>query len=446
MFKIAILGRPNVGKSTLFNKIAGMKTAIVNSSTGVTRDRHFATCNYFGKTFQLIDSGGMEFDDTHLIKKETQHQTELAIASANFLIFVVDSKAGITSLDEQVAKIVYTSGTPALLAVNKVDNDKQLAPTTLFAKLGFKHMIPVSAEHSRGIEELLDKATAALTVDVQPETISAQVEKEPIRIAIIGAPNTGKSSLVNKILNDQRMMVTTIAGTTRDAIDSECRFHSRKFILIDTAGIRRKATVKEQLEKLSVIMTIKAVERADIVLLLIDATKKATTQDSKIGSLIDRAKCGVIIAYNKWDLIEKDEKSLKNYQKDIKNRFKFLPFAPTLFISAMTGEKIHKIFEQAEDIYSQYSSRMTTGKLNSFFDKLVKNREIPSVGKHQAKLYYATQIKSRPPTFVIVVNNPDYIHFSYKRYLINRLREAGNFSKSPINLILKKRSRKEYRT
>ena len=436
MHYIAIVGRPNVGKSTLFNKIVGGRPAIVDGTPGVTRDRHIAHANRGGVRFGVIDSGGFEPDTDEPIPAQMREQTMMAVEESDVIFFVVDGRAGVLPDDQEIARRLRKSSKPITVVVNKIDTDRDIDARYAFSELGFENVLPISAEHSIGVEALIESAIEG--IEPEPEEDQEPDDSKPVRVAIVGKPNVGKSSLVNRILGEKRMMVSEIAGTTRDAIDSEISVNDRSYTLIDTAGVRKKARVTHKLEKFSVIMAMKAIDRADVALLLIDATEGITVQDAKIAGLIEDGGTACIIVVNKWDAVEKDSKTALEFEDDIKRQLKFLSFAPLLFISAKTGQRVETIFEKIGYVYEEYCKRVTTAALNEIMEQVTNRKQPPVVKGRRVKFYFATQTRICPPTFVFMTNRPSAVHFSYRRYLANQLRELAGFSKTPIHLIFSK--------
>ncbi|HEB71149.1 MAG TPA: ribosome biogenesis GTPase Der [Nitrospirae bacterium] len=440
MFYIAIVGRPNVGKSTLFNKIVGGRPAIVDGIPGVTRDRNIASVEKYGRRFGLIDSGGFELKSEDIILSQAQEQTQMAIEESDIIYFVVDGKEGITPIDEQIARSLRKAGKQIRLVVNKIDNPSVEPKAQDFARLGFSDIFPVSAEHSIGIEGLLEETVRFIPEEKDEAVSDDEVKDQPVKLAVVGKPNVGKSSMVNKLLGTGRMMVSEIAGTTRDSIDSEIERDGRKYTLIDTAGIRRKAKVTNKLEKFSVIMAIKAIERSDVALLLIDAIEGVTIQETKIAGLIDDAGKGCVIVVNKWDIVEKDDKTTLVYEEKIRARLKFLSHAPIMFVSSLTGQRLDKIFDVVMEVYGQCRKRIGSGKLNSMMERVTLSRRPSLFRNKRVKIYYATQASIMPPTFIFMTNSPRGVHFSYRRYIANQIRINAGFDKAPLRLIFRKPS------
>ncbi len=432
---VAIIGRPNVGKSTLFNALAGERISIVNDNPGVTRDRIYADVTWLNTQFTLIDTGGIEPESKDEMLEFMRQQAEIAIDTANVIIFLVDVRQGLVDADSKVADMLRRSNKPIVLVVNKVDNFEKLMPDVYeFYNLGIGDPHAISASSKLGFGDMLDEVVKHFNT-----TSDADTEDERPRIAIVGKPNVGKSSIVNKLVGENRVIVSDIAGTTRDAIDTPIRRNKKEYVLIDTAGLRRKSKIKEELERFSIIRTVAAVERADIVVLVIDATEGITEQDAKIAGIAhDRGK-GIVIAVNKWDIIDKDNNSVKEYTKDIKDILSFIPYAEILFISAETGQRLGKLFEVIEVVIQNQNLRVSTGVLNEIMTEATALQQPPSdKGKH-LRLYYITQVAIKPPTFVIFVNDKKLMHFSYTRYIENKIREAFGFAGTSLKFFIRER-------
>lgn len=436
---VAIVGRPNVGKSTLFNALAGEKIAIVQDTPGVTRDRLYADITWLDKQFSLIDTGGIEMNTNDVILSHMRAQAEIAIDTANVIIFITDVKQGVTDADYHVADMLRKSGKPVVLVVNKVDNfDKYSADVFEFYNLGIGDPTPISASSKLGIGDMLDRVLEYLNkYNLEEE------EDERPKVAIIGKPNVGKSSLINRIVGEERCIVSDIAGTTRDAIDTDVKWNGKEFVFIDTAGLRRKNKIKEEIERYSIIRTVAAVERADVAVLLIDAVEGVTEQDAKIAGIAhDRGK-GMIIAVNKWDAIEKDTHTANKFTNKIREILSFVPYAQVVYISALTGQRITKLFETLEAVIQNHQLRVATGVLNEILAEAVAMQQPPTDKGKRLKLYYMTQVSIKPPTFVIFVNDKKLMHFSYERYIENKIREAFGFSGTPIKIFIRERKGKE---
>ncbi len=435
---VAIVGRPNVGKSTLFNRLAGARKAIVEDIPGVTRDRLYDSTDWAGREFVIIDTGGIRFDEGDIFAREIKLQAQLAIEEADVIVLVLDSQEGITPEDEQVSNLLRKSKKPVVLAANKVENfDRQLEYYE-FYKLGLGDPIPVSAMHGRNINELLD----AVVEQFAPAE-EYQEDSEAIKIAIVGRPNVGKSSLVNALLGEERVIVSDTPGTTRDAIDTPFEYEGNRYILIDTAGMRKKSRITEATEKYSVIRALKSVERSDVVLIMLDANEGVIEQDKRIAGYVhEQGKASVIIV-NKWDLIEKDGQTMNKFDKDIREELKFLAYCPILYVSALTKKRIFKILELVDFVSDQHNRRIQTSDLNQVINEAMLLNPLPGGGGKKIKIYYATQVQTAPPTFVFFANYPEKVHFSYLRYLDNVLRKNFGFEGTPIKLIVRKREKNE---
>ncbi len=436
---VAIVGRPNVGKSTLFNVLAGEKIAIIKDIPGVTRDRIYADCQWRGTTFQIIDTGGIEPESEDIILKQMRRQAELAMDIADVIVFITDVKSGVTVSDEEVAQMLRKTKKPVILACNKCDRVGN-PPDELyeFYNLGLGDPLPISAGKKLGIGELLD-AVYDKFGDIEPEI----EDEETIRVAVIGKPNAGKSSLINKILGEERVIVSDIAGTTRDAIDSYFENKQGKYIFVDTAGIRRKNKVYDTLEKYSVLKAKSAIEKANVCLIMIDATEGVTEQDEKIAGLAHEGGKGVIIVINKWDLVEKETNTMEKYKKQVYDKLAYLSYAPIIFVSTLTGQRIDKIFDMINEVDKQNGQRIPTGLLNDVLAEAIQITQPPSDKGKRLKVYYMTQVSTRPPTFVIFVNSKELMHFSYVRYIENHLRKQFGFKGTPIHMIIRERKKGE---
>ena len=436
---VAIVGRPNVGKSTLFNVIAGDTISIVKDTPGVTRDRIYADCTWLNMNFTLIDTGGIEPDSSDIILSQMREQAEIAIATADVIVFIVDVRQGLVDADSKVADMLRKSRKPVILAVNKVDSLAKFGNDVYeFYNLGIGDPIPVSGASRLGIGDLLDEVVKHFDASQMEEE-----EDDRPRIAVVGKPNVGKSSLINKLLGENRVIVSNIAGTTRDAVDTEVVYNGTEYIFIDTAGLRRKSKIKEDLERYSIIRTVSAVERADVVILVIDATEGVTEQDAKIAGIAhDRGK-GIIVAVNKWDAIEKNDKTIYEFTKKIKDTLSFMQYAEMVFISAVTGQRMNKMFELIDMVRENQTMRIATGVLNEIMTEAVAMQQPPSDKGKRLKLYYMTQVAVKPPTFVIFVNDKELMHFSYVRYLENRIRESFGFKGTALKFLIRERNGKE---
>lgn len=436
---VAIVGRPNVGKSTLFNVLAGEMISIVKDTPGVTRDRIYADVSWLDQDFTLIDTGGIEPESSDIILSQMREQAQIAIDTADVIIFITDVRQGLVDADSKVADMLRRARKPVILAVNKVDNfDKFMPDVYEFYNLGIGDPNPVSASSRLGIGDLL-----AAVVSYFPEKTEEEEEDERPQVAIVGKPNVGKSSIINKLLGENRVIVSDIAGTTRDAIDTEIVHDGREYVFIDTAGLRRKSKIKEELERYSIIRTVTAVERADVVLMVIDAVEGVTEQDAKIAGIAHERGKGVIIVVNKWDAIEKNDKTMREYEGKIRNVLSYMPYAEIMYISAKTGQRIHKLFEMIDMVIENQSLRIATGVLNEIMTEAVAMQQPPSDKGKRLKLYYITQVSVKPPTFVIFVNDKELMHFSYTRYLENKIREAFGFRGTSLKFFIRERKEKE---
>ncbi len=431
---VAIVGRPNVGKSTLFNRLAGEKISIVKETPGVTRDRIYADVEWLDRNFTIIDTGGIEPDSGDVILSQMREQAQIAIDTADVIVFLVDVRQGLVDADAKVADMLRRSKKPVALAVNKVDNQKFDVDVYEFYNLGMGDPIPISAAGKLGLGELLDKV-----IEGFPEKTGEEEESDIPRIAIIGKPNVGKSSIVNKILGEDRVIVSDIAGTTRDAIDAVVKRNGQEYIFIDTAGLRRKSKVKEDLERYSVIRAVTAVERADVAMIVIDASEGVTEQDAKIAGIAHEKGKGVIVAVNKWDLVEKNEKTIYRYTGRVREVLSFMPYAKLLFISAKTGQRLPRLFDAIDAVIQNHAMRIQTGVLNEILTEAVALQQPPSDKGKRLKIFYMTQVSVKPPTFVLFVNNKKLMHFSYARYLENRIRDAFGFEGTPLRFIIRER-------
>ncbi len=433
---VAVVGRPNVGKSTLFNRIAEERISIVEDTPGVTRDRIYAEAEWLNHKFTLIDTGGLEPESDDIILKQMYTQAQIAIETADVILFVVDVKTGVTDADMQVANILRKANKPVVLAVNKMDDLRKYGMDIYeFYQLGMGEPFGVSAGQAIGLGDLLDEVVKNF-----PKEAEYDEEDDTIKVAIIGKPNVGKSSLVNRILGEERVIVSDIAGTTRDAIDTPYEKDGQKYVFIDTAGMRRQSKIKESIEKYSIIRAVAAVERADVCVLMINATEGITDQDTKIAGIAHEAGKPTIIVVNKWDLIEKDNKTMNNFIKEIDKEFKYMSYAPKMFISALTGQRVHKLFETIKYCSENSARRVSTGMLNDVLIEAMALNQPPAEKGRPLKIYYITQVSVKPPTFILFVNDTELLHFSYKRYIENQLREAFGFSGTPIHFIARNKS------
>ncbi len=432
---VAIVGRPNVGKSTLFNVIAGDSIAIVKDTPGVTRDRIYADCTWLNYNFTLIDTGGIEPDSSDVILSQMRDQAQIAIDTADVIIFIVDVKQGMTDADGKVADMLRRSHKPVVLCVNKVDSFKKMeADVYEFYNLGIGDPIPVSAANRQGIGDLLEVVSGHFKKDG-----AATEDDDRPRIAIVGRPNVGKSSIVNRLVGEKRVIVSDVAGTTRDAIDTPLKRNGREYILIDTAGLRRKSKIHEDLERYSIIRTVTAVERADVVVMVIDASEGVAEQDAKIAGIAHERGKGVIIAVNKWDAVQKDDKTIYKMTEKIKQTLAYMPYAEFVFISAKTGQRLDKLFELIDVIIENQSQRIATGVLNEILAEAVAMQQPPSDKGRRLKVFYMTQISVKPPTFVVFVNDKKLMHYSYTRYIENQIRNAFGFRGTPLRFIIRER-------
>lgn len=430
---VAIVGRPNVGKSTLFNRIVGGRVAIVEGLPGITRDRLYQVAEWNGRRFTLVDTGGLDYRDEGEIASHVRGQAQLAIRDADLVLFVVDARSGLTGTDEEVAQVLRRSEKPVILVANKVENFENPGLLSDFYRLGLGEPLPVSAVEGRNTGDLLD-----MVVDKLPLTREEEKE-DAVRIAVVGRPNVGKSSLVNAVLGEERVIVSNIPGTTRDAIDTRLEHGGRNYILIDTAGMRRRSKIEESTEKYSVVRSLRAVDRSDVVLVLIDAVEHLTEQDKKIAGYVHEKGKGSILVVNKWDLVEKDGKTANRYVDELRDGLGFMQYAPLLFVSALTRQRVHRVLELVDYVSEQQNMRISTGDLNDLIRDAVMRSPAPSDKGRRLKIFYCTQAGVKPPTFILFVNAPELMHFSYLRYLENRLRSAYGFEGTPVRLFLRKR-------
>ena len=436
---VAIVGRPNVGKSTLFNVLAGEMISIVKDTPGVTRDRIYADVSWLDKEFTMIDTGGIEPDSRDVILSQMREQAQIAIDTADVIVFITDVKQGLQDSDSKVADMLRRSGKPIVLVVNKVDNfDKYMADVYEFYNLGIGDPIPISAASRLGLGDMLD-----VVISHFPEGTGEEEEDERPRIAIVGKPNVGKSSIINKLLGENRVIVSNIAGTTRDAIDTAIKHNDKEYVFIDTAGLRRKNKIKEELERYSIIRTVTAVERADVVLMVIDATEGVTEQDAKIAGIAHERGKGVIIVVNKWDAIEKNDKTMREYENKIRQVLSYMPYAEIMYVSAMTGQRLNKLYDMIDIVIENQTLRVATGVLNEIMTEAVAMQQPPSDKGKRLKLYYITQVAVKPPSFVIFVNDKQLMHFSYTRYLENKIREAFGFRGTSLKFFIRERKEKD---
>ena len=433
---VAIVGRPNVGKSTLFNVLAGDNISIVKDTPGVTRDRIYADASWLDYNFTLIDTGGIEPDSKDVILSQMRDQAQIAIDTADVIIFITDVRQGLVDADSKVSDMLRRSGKPVLLVVNKVDSFEKFMPDVYeFYNLGIGDPIPVSASGKLGIGDMLEEIIKHF-----PEENEEEEESDIPHIAIVGKPNVGKSSIVNKLLGQNRVIVSNVAGTTRDAIDTKILWNDREYIFIDTAGLRRKNKIKEELERYSIIRTVTAVERADVVVVVIDAVEGVTEQDAKIAGIAHERGKGVIIAVNKWDAIEKDDKTIYKFTNKVREVLSYMPYAEILFISAQTGQRLPKLFDTIDMVLENQTMRIQTGVLNEILTEAIALQQPPSDKGKRLKFFYMTQVSVKPPTFVVFVNDKELMHFSYTRYLENKVREAFGFRGTSLKFIIRERN------
>ena len=434
-----LIGRPNVGKSTLFNILAGENISIVKDTPGVTRDRIYADVEWLGKNFTMIDTGGIEPDSSDIILSQMREQAEIAIATADVIVFIVDVRQGLVDADSKVADMLRKSHKPVILAVNKVDSLAKFGNDVYeFYNLGIGDPIPVSGASRLGIGDLLDEVVKHFDASQMEEE-----EDDRPRIAVVGKPNVGKSSLINKLLGENRVIVSNIAGTTRDAVDTEIVHNGVPYVFIDTAGLRRKNKIKEDLERYSIIRTVTAVDRADVVIIVIDAKEGITEQDAKIAGIAHERGKGIIVAVNKWDAIEKNDKTIYQYTNKLKETLSFMPYAEYIFISAETGQRLPKLFELIDAVRQNQNMRVATGVLNEIVSEAVAMQQPPSDKGKRLKIYYVTQVAVKPPTFVVFVNDKELMHFSYTRYIENQIRNAFGFRGTSLKFIIRERKDKD---
>ncbi len=432
---VAVVGRPNVGKSTLFNALAGERISIVQDTPGVTRDRIYAEIEWLNHSFTMIDTGGIEPDTKDIILSQMREQAQIAIDTADVILFMTDVRQGLTDADAKVADMLRRSRKPVVLVVNKVDNFEKFMPDVYeFYNLGIGEPVPISAASKLGLGDMLEELVSHF-----PSPSGEEEEDERPKVAIVGKPNVGKSSIINKLTGENRVIVSDIAGTTRDAIDTEIRYQGREYIFIDTAGLRRKNKIKEEIERYSIIRAVTAVERADVVIVVIDATEGVTEQDAKIAGIAHERGKGIIIAVNKWDAVEKDDKTIYKHTNRIREILSFMPYAEIMFISAKTGQRMVKLFDMIDMVLENNSMRIATGVLNEIMTEAVAMQQPPSDKGKRLRLYYITQVAVKPPTFVIFVNDKELMHFSYVRYLENRIRDAFGFKGTALKFIIRER-------
>ena len=436
---VAVIGRPNVGKSTLFNALAGKDISIVKDTPGITRDRIYQDVEWLNQSFTLIDTGGIEPDSKDIILSQMREQAEIAIETADVILFLCDVKQGPTDADHRVADLLRKSGKPVVLAVNKVDNfQKEMLDTYEFYQLGIGDPHPISAAGRLGIGDLLEEITTLF-----PKETREEEEEDAVSVAIIGKPNVGKSSIINKLIGTNRLIVSDIAGTTRDAVDTPMQYHGRNYIFIDTAGLRRKNKIKEELERFMIIRSVSAVERADVCILVIDAEEGVTEQDAKIAGIAHERGKAMIIAINKWDLVEKDNHTVKEFSDQIRQTLAFAPYAEILFVSAKSGQRLTKLYDLIDAVSENHARRVPTGLLNEVLTQAMVMQQPPSDKGKLLRIYYMTQVAVKPPTFVLFVNDKELMHFSYTRYIENQIRKTFGFQGTPLRFLVREKSRKE---
>lgn len=436
---VAVVGRPNVGKSTLFNALAGSMISIVKDTPGITRDRIYADVTWLNYHFTLIDTGGIEPDSNDIILSQMRQQAQIAIDTADVILFMVDVKQGLVDADAKVADMLRRSHKPVILVVNKVDSfQKMMADVYEFYNLGIGDPHPISAANQMGIGDLLDEVVANF-----PEGDGEEEEDDRPKVAIVGKPNVGKSSIINRLIGEDRLIVSDIAGTTRDAVDTTVKYNGKEYVFIDTAGLRRKNKIKEELERYMIVRTVSAVERADVVVLVIDAAEGVTEQDAKIAGIAHERGKGAIIAVNKWDAVEKDDKTIYKFTEKVRNTLAYMPYAELIFISAKTGQRLNKLYETIDMVIENHSLRVATGVLNEIMTEAVALQQPPSDKGKRLRLYYITQVSVKPPTFVIFVNDKELMHFSYQRYIENKIRESFGFKGTPLHFIIRERKDKD---
>lgn len=437
---VAIVGRPNVGKSTLFNKLVGDRVSIVNNEPGVTRDRLYRNIEWIGKEFVLVDTGGLEPSNNDFIMSKIKEQAWVAIDEANVVLFLVDGKVGVTALDEEIANILRKKDKKVVVVVNKIDNYQKDSENILeFYSLGFETIVGISAEHKTNLGDLLDIVVEKF------ERIENNEDEKRLKLAVLGRPNAGKSSFVNKLLNKERSIVSDMAGTTRDSIDTDFNYMGEKYTIIDTAGIRKKSKFEDSIEYYSVLRAIKAIDRADVCVLLLDATEFITEQDKRVAGLIFEAKKPMIIAINKWDLLEKDNNTVKEFTEKVKIQMPFINYVPVITMSALTGKRTVEVLKLVKSLNEEYNKKIGTGVLNQVLSDIIAQNPVPTRKGRTVKINYMTQISTAPPKFVFFVNNPELVHFSYKRYIEKKLREYFGFEGCPIEMIFNKKSENIYK-
>ena len=439
---VAIVGRPNVGKSTLFNRLVGRRSAIVEKMPGVTRDRNYGISKYHGYEFIAIDTGGFEPVAESSLRKQMVQQARLAVEEADCVLFIVNALEGWTPADGEIYRTLVEANTKLYVVVNKADNPRLEEESSDFYQLGVETIYPVSAEHNRGIDGLLEEVNHLVPLKMEEKQVYDEEDdrsKEPIAVAVIGKPNAGKSSIVNALLRKERMIVDSVSGTTRDPVDSHCNYEGREYLLVDTAGIRRRGKVSQKIETFSIVSALKSIERADVTLLIIDAEEGITEQVMKIAGYANERKKSLLIVMNKWDLVKKDGKTLKQVEEEVYDRLGFISFAPILFVSAKTGQRVPQIFEKILIVHGQYVRRIQTSDLNTILQLIVNQHPPPSKSGRPTKVYYGNQVSVAPPTFVFMTNNPEKTNFAYERYIANQFRYHFGFEGTPLNFIWRKK-------
>ena len=439
---VAIVGRPNVGKSTLFNRLVGRRSAIVEKMPGVTRDRNYGISKYHGYEFIAIDTGGFEPVAESSLRKQMVQQARLAVEEADCVLFIVNAQEGWTPADGEIYRTLVEANTKLYVVVNKADNPRLEEESSDFYQLGVETIYPVSAEHNRGIDGLLEEVNHLVPLKMEEKQVYDEEDdrsKEPIAVAVIGKPNAGKSSIVNALLRKERMIVDSVSGTTRDPVDSHCNYEGREYLLVDTAGIRRRGKVSQKIETFSIVSALKSIERADVTLLIIDAEEGITEQVMKIAGYANERKKSLLIVMNKWDLVKKDGKTLKQVEEEVYDRLGFIGFAPILFVSAKTGQRVPQIFEKILIVHGQYVRRIQTSDLNTILQLIVNQHPPPSKSGRPTKVYYGNQVSVAPPTFVFMTNNPEKTNFAYERYIANQFRYHFGFEGTPLNFIWRKK-------
>lgn len=426
---IAIVGRPNVGKSRLYNRMTRSRFAIVEDMPGVTRDRQYGDGEWDEHLFQVVDTGGFEPDSTDTLLTQMREQAQLAIEEADIVFFVVDARAGVTPADREIAQMLRQVNQPVFLLANKIDNEEQELLASEFYELGFPHVWSLSAEHGTGYERVMDELLPLL-----PQKVDREDDDSQIRVAVVGRPNAGKSTFINKLLGENRLLTSDSPGTTRDAINTVLRTETHEYLFIDTAGIRRKKRIYELIEKYSVVQAFKALDRADIAIIMLDATEPFSSQDQRIAGLAHDKGCGMIFVLNKWDLVKKDHKTAEKYVQQVRDTFRFASYAPVVTISAATGQRVHKLLELIQEVHAQYTRRVSTSDANAVLEQALRRRSPPQSSTRKMKFYFVSQVATRPPTFMFSVNNPGLLHFSYQRFLVNNLRESFGFKGVPVKV------------